>query len=56
VESVHGEEHDNRGEDQEVGVEKEHDAGVVEAPAALQAAGGFSHAPGADEQSEKLPG
>lgn len=52
---MNGEKHNDRGQDHEVGIEKDQDTGVVKAPAALQAAGGFSHAPGCDEQCKDLP-
>jgi hypothetical protein len=53
--SGHGQQHDNGGEDHEVRVEKEKNAGVVEAPSALQAARSFGHAPRGHEQGDDLP-
>ncbi len=46
-----GEQDNDRGKDHEVGIEQDEHAGVVEAPFALQAAGGLRHAPGGDEQA-----
>jgi hypothetical protein len=45
-----------QGEDHEFGVEQDEDAGVVEAPFAAQAAGGFYHSPAGDGDNENLPG
>jgi hypothetical protein len=55
AESAHGEKHDDGGENHEIGVEEQEDAGVVEAPAALQATGRLCHAPGGDQQGDDLP-
>jgi hypothetical protein len=55
-ESLRREEHEHDcGKDHEVGIQEEEHAGVVEAPLALEAAGGFGHAPQGDQQSENLP-
>jgi hypothetical protein len=53
--SGHDEEHNDCRQDHEVGVEKNEDAGMVEAPPPLQAAGGLCHAPCGNQQSENLP-
>ena len=53
---LRGEKHEHDcGENHELGVKKDEYAGVVEAPLALEAAGGLSHAPYGDQQSENLP-
>ena len=45
----------DRGKDHEVGVEEDEHTSVVEAPFALEAAGGLGHAPRGNQQSENLP-
>jgi len=52
---VDGEKYNDCGEDHEIRIEKQENAGVVEAATALQATGRFSHAPGGDEQGNDLP-
>ncbi|SPE22489.1 hypothetical protein SBA5_340015 [Candidatus Sulfotelmatomonas gaucii] len=47
--------HDDGCEDQQVGIEEDEDAGVVQAPSTLQAASRFGHAPRREEQGKDLP-
>jgi len=55
-ESLRCEEHEHDcGEDHEVCIQEEKHAGVIKAPLALEAAGGFGHAPHGNHQSENLP-
>jgi len=49
-------EEDGQGEDHQFRVEQDEDSGVVEAPAAAQAAGSVDHTPGGGEYGEELPG
>lgn len=53
--SRHGKHDYDRRKDHQVGVEENEDAGVVEAPLALKAAGRLRHAPRSNQQSENLP-
>ena len=57
VNTLHGidPEEDGHGEDHEFGIEEDEDSGVVEAPAAAEAAGGVDHAPCGGEDGEELP-
>jgi hypothetical protein len=47
--------HHDSCQDHEVGIEEKHDARVIEAPLALQAAGCLCHAPRSHQQSKRLP-
>lgn len=51
----HGEQDYDAGEDHEVCIEKDEDAGVVEAPFPLQTTGCLGHTPCGDQKGKKLP-
>ncbi len=50
-----GNEEDDQGENHQVRVEKQEDAGVVEAPFASEAPAGLGHSPTGDQQDQPLP-
>ncbi len=53
--SGHGKQNHNGRKDHQVGIEQDEHAGMVEAPSALQAAGGLRHAPRGNQQGKNLP-
>ena len=55
LKGIGDEEHDQR-EDNEVRIEKDENACVIETPLAAQASAGLRHAPGSDEEREDVPG